>query len=182
MSSGAYRAAEDSALMREALAGYSGKVCLEIGAGNGGNLIELEERFEVVVGTDIILPDLDDWRAGADFVLSDAAGCFREGIFDLIFFNPPYLPSDQFQDPAVDGGKDGLEVPLRFLRQALVLLRKGGRVLVLVSGEKQRAEIVKELDRNGLVVRKVAEKRLFYETLSIYEGSAYSGREGLGFK
>lgn len=182
MSRGAYLASEDSALMRKALAGYAGDSCLEIGAGNGGNLVELEEKFGIVVGTDIVRPDADDWKRRADFVLADAAGCFREGIFDLVFFNPPYLPSEGVQDAAVDGGREGLDVPLRFLGEAIRALKVGGRVLVLVVGEKQAGAMIREFDSKGFASRKVVEKQLFYETLLVYEGSGRPASLTLGLR
>jgi release factor glutamine methyltransferase len=87
-----YLASEDSALLRSALGAYSGETCLEIGAGNGGNLLSLSERFDMVVGTDVVRPDMDDWKEkGPSYVLADGGSCLKDAAFDLVAFNPPYL-------------------------------------------------------------------------------------------
>lgn len=178
MSRGPYLASEDSALLRRVLRLYSGGACLEIGAGNGGNLIELSKSFELVAGTDVVRPDASDWReAGANYIVADAASCFRRRSFDLVAFNPPYLPSDGTTDRAVDGGTGGVEVALQFLREAMAVVREDGKILMLVSSENPIRELELECEAAGFTLRRVTESRLFYETLGIYEVSRR--RDGL---
>lgn len=166
-----YISSEDSALLRSALRGRAGGRCLEIGAGNTGGLVELSGRFEHAVGSDILKPEMGDWRdAGADFVLADRAGCFRDKIFDLVFFNPPYVPSDTIEDSAVDAGKED-DVPLAFLRDALRVVKDSGKVLMLVYGEKPSYELEGECERKGFQLAKVGETHVFYEDLSVYEAA-----------
>jgi release factor glutamine methyltransferase len=164
-----YIASEDSALLRSAVKGRSGSTCLEIGAGNGGNLVELSGSFELAVGTDIVRPDMRDWgRAGADYVLADRAECFGDRIFDLVVFNPPYLPSDRITDLAVDGGNEG-EVPLGFLREGLRVVKDTGKILLLLRDEEPINLFDIECRRRGFTLTKVASRHLFYESLSVYE-------------
>lgn len=173
MSSGPYVASEDSALLRSVLRGNSGRSCLEIGAGNAGNLVELSAGFDIAVGTDVVKPRMRDWReTGASYVLSDRASCFRSGSFDLVVFNPPYLPTDEVADVAVDGGRG--EIPLQFLKEALRAVKDSGRVLMLLNGETSLSAFEAECNRKGFALRKVAAKRLFYEELSVYEATAGS--------
>ena len=168
----AYLASDDSALLREKLRDRSGFSCLEIGAGNGGNLIELAARFELAVGTDLVRPEKLEWRSRpGDFVLADGASCFSDESFDLVAFNPPYLPSETIQDVAVDGGRGGIEVPLFFLKEALRVVKKGGRILMLLSSQNSVEEIRQECSKSSFKLSLVAEKRLFYEKLSVYEAS-----------
>jgi release factor glutamine methyltransferase len=177
MSSGAYLASEDSAALREALASHSGETCLEIGAGNGGNLKELCRRFGLVVGTDLVRPVARDWSsAGADYVIADGASCFRGRVFDLVAFNPPYVPSERIVDRAVDGGRDGVEVSLRFLRDALGAVKREGRILFLLSSDNPSDEFETECARRGFSMKSTSSKRLFYETLRIYEVSSRTDR------
>lgn len=164
-----YLASHDSALLRRALEGRSGAACLEIGCGNGGALVELSRRFGLAVGTDLVRPSAEDWKGVASVVLADCARCFRPGSFDLVAFNPPYLPSESIEDVAVDGGADGLEVPLRFLREAAVAVKERGAVVMLLSSENPMEKMEAECDRLGLEARKVAEQNLFEEVLSVYE-------------
>lgn len=149
--------------------GYSGSKCLEVGAGNGGNLVELLRKFEFVAGTDIVAPGMRDWsQEGAHYILADRGSCFRDGTFDLVIFNPPYLTTDGVIDVAVDGGKNG-EIPLSFLREALRVVKDTGKVLMLVNDESPLSEFERECTRRGFLLTKVAGRHLFYEDLSVYE-------------
>ena len=64
------------------------------------------------------------WPAWS-LILADAASCFMDGCFDLVAFNPPYVPSGKIEDVAVDGGAEGTEVALRFLEEALRVVEEG---------------------------------------------------------
>ncbi len=163
-----YVASEDSAFLRRQLNGLKGRRALEIGAGNGGNLIELAWGFELVVGTDLTRPSTIDWKAGADFVLTDLATCFRNEVFDLVVFNPPYLPSEEVDDRAVDAGKED-SVPLSFLREAFRVVSGSGKILFLVAGESSVKHFEKECARKGFRMRMLGREHLFYEELCVYE-------------
>ncbi len=166
-----YIASEDSALLREVLRAYSGGSALEIGAGNGGNLAVLAKGFETAVGTDIVMPGMTDWRTwGADFLMADGASCLRVGSFDLVAFNPPYLLAEVADDPSTEGGA-GLEVPMRFLREALRAVKRTGKIVMLLNDQAPIGEFGVECSRQGFRLAKVATKHLFFEELSVYEAS-----------
>ena len=170
MSASAYLASEDSELLRRALKKYDGAACLEIGSGNGGGLIDLSGRFALAVGTDVVKPSNRSWRqSGSDYILADAASCFRSGSFDLVAFNPPYVPSEDRADVAVDGGAGGEEVAIRFLLEAVRVLKRGGRIVMLLSSDNPVEPIKEVCESQGLAMKAVDSKHLFYETLSVYE-------------
>jgi methylase of polypeptide subunit release factors len=61
--------------------------------------------------------------------------CYKEK-FDIISFNPPYLPSeniplDRRADLALVGGEEGYEVAKNFLRSSNEYLKVGGKVIIL---------------------------------------------------
>jgi release factor glutamine methyltransferase len=170
MSSGTYLSSDDSVLLRSALGRYSGEACLEIGAGNGGGLIALAKSYGLTVGTDIQRPSDSSWRGDSvDFVLADAASCFRERSFELVAFNPPYLPSDGLEERTVDGGEGGVAVASHFLAQAMRVTKENGRIVVLLSSESVLAPIRRICDLNGFLMKHLESKHLFYENLSVYE-------------
>lgn len=164
-----YLPAEDTFLLRDALKPFSGGSCLEIGFGSGAVLASVSERFALAVGTDVA--PLEDAKLATgprvELLLADRAACFRDGVFDLVFFNPPYLPSATIEDKAVDGGPTGVEVPMIFLEEGLRVLREGGTIVALLSTEGDLESFLSHCDNLGLEVETVAEKRLFYETLSV---------------
>jgi release factor glutamine methyltransferase len=170
-----YLASEDSALLRRELQPYAGKACLEIGAGNGGNLVALAKSFKIAVGTDVERPGMTDWStAGGDFVLCDRASCFRNGTFDLVAFNPPYLRSDGIDDRAIDGGKEG-QVPLAFMREALRVVKDSGRILMLLTDGNPVDRFEEECRQRGFELVRSAGKHMFYEELSVYEARRAAG-------
>ncbi len=75
---------------------------------------------------------------GVEVVRTDLYAGLK-GPFDLIVFNPPYLPTaeneriDDWLEYALDGGPDGREVIRRFAAGLHGILHQYGRVLLLVS-------------------------------------------------
>jgi release factor glutamine methyltransferase len=168
MSGAHYLASEDSALLRKALQGYSGERCLEIGAGNGGNLLELSKRFRLVVGTDLVRPSMSDWReAGANFILADCASCLRDSVFDLVAFNPPYIVGDVENDAAVEGGRN-LEVPKSFLLEGLRAVRRGGSIVFLLNDDANTEEFRHICSGMGFELERTVSEREFFEELTVY--------------
>ncbi len=186
---GAYFSSSDSELLRGALRGYGGETSLEIGSGNGGTLLELAKRFRIAAGTDLVKPAfrMPVNRGNVDFVLADRASCFRDSAFDLVVFNPPYVPSEGVEDGAVDGGKDGVEVPLTFLEEALRVTKPTGRIVMLLSSHNPVEKFETLCAQRGLEMRLGASKALFYEKLFVYiirraePDSEHSLRRGIGF-
>lgn len=158
-----YLASDDSNLIRRVLKRYSGECCLEIGAGNGGNLLELEKTFELAVGTELLRPE----RA-SNLVLADRATCFRNSVFDLVALNPPYLPSNRIEDITIDGGRDGIEVPLSFLEEAIRVVKPTGKVVMLLSNYNPLEKFKEICAENGLKMTLIESEDLFYERLSLY--------------
>jgi len=172
MSGETYISSEDSTLLRSALQGLSGGSCLEIGAGNCGNLIELRKGFDLVVGTDLVRPATSDWRGkGIEFVLTDAASCLRPGTFDLVAFNPPYLAAEVSDDRAVEGG-EGLEIPKAFLREALRTVKRTGKIVFLLNDEADACRFEEMCTEKSFVLTRLAARRVFFEELAVYSAAA----------
>jgi len=165
-----YVPSDDTALLIRALSSTWGGSFLEIGFGSGAVLQTLPPRFSAVVGTDIIpLGQARVAKGSAEVFLADRASCFRDGTFDVVAFNPPYLPSESVQDAAVDGGRGGVEVPIGFLDDALRVVKAEGRILVLLSDHGDLEEFLAHCLASGLSVHEAARARLFYESLVVYE-------------
>jgi release factor glutamine methyltransferase len=166
-----YAYSDDSQLMAVALSQLEqGESFLEIGVGNGGNQRIVAGKFSLVVGTDIIdLREIKQYNPASEFIIADRATCFRNSVFDVVAFNPPYVPSETIIDKTVDGGPNGIEVPLEFLRSAVEAVKKSGKILILLSSDDAMPIFQEFCMKNNLNSKKIAEKKLFFETLAIFE-------------
>jgi len=166
-----YSPREDSALLRDAISlveRVGEGAFLEIGCGSTINLKGLGTRFGLVVGTDLLpLEVMKQLRNQREFELvrTDRAACFREGVFDLVAFNPPYLPSDAIRDRTVDGGRGGLEVPAMFLLDARRVKKANGKIVMILSGENSFDEFGSICEKVRLKYTILLEKDLFFERL-----------------
>jgi len=111
---------------------------LEIGTGSAIIAVELA-GVTGVVATDINPhAALCAREKGIDVVRGDLLSGIR-GIFDLILFNPPYLPTfpedriDDWFEYALDGGIHGRDVIGRFAKDVSRVLAPDGRILLLIS-------------------------------------------------
>jgi release factor glutamine methyltransferase len=108
--------------------------------GTGSGMIAADiARITRVVATDINPHAvLCAGNVGIEVVRTDLFAGIR-GPFDLILFNPPYLPTqpeermDDWLEYALDGGESGRAVIERFARNVGDVLAPEGRILLLVS-------------------------------------------------
>ena len=93
--------------------------------------------------------------------------------FDLIIFNPPYLPEDELGDKesrrATSGGKKGDEIILRFLKYANKFLEEKGIILMVISSLTPKKKINKMLKEKKLEKKVVSEEKLFFEKLEVWK-------------
>ena len=175
-----YLPSEDSILLANCLKDYSGNIALDIGVGSGIITRALCENFKKVVGTDLEFEILKCNKKlkneeGFELVCADAASVFKDNIFDLVVSNPPYLPEDydnegmKIHDEAIYGGKSGIEVTLKIIKSSLATLKREGKLLIIVSSLSDIARLQELLELLNLNMKKIVEKRLFFETLSAVE-------------
>jgi release factor glutamine methyltransferase len=90
-----------------------------------------------------------------------------KGKFDVIVFNPPYVPSEELKWMEVDGGEEGREVIDRFLSQFPKHLGEKGVCLLLVSSLNGIEDIQTRLRTRHFQTRVVASLKLSFEALHI---------------
>ena len=168
-----YLPSDDSIFLANTVSRYHGILALEIGTSSGTILRELSKNFRVVVGTDIDFYSLKHMlmmSRNESVICCDAASALHNVKFDLIVSNPPYLPNNiNHVDKTVDGGPTGIEVSIHFLTSALDKLTGDGKILFLFSNLSDTCKLDRFIAKNNLVMKKIAQKDLFYETLQIIE-------------
>ncbi|MCK9596101.1 methyltransferase [Candidatus Pacearchaeota archaeon] len=143
---------------------------LEIGCGSGIQLKTLKEaglKKENIFSCDINSEAVKHCKTlGFSSVKSDLFKNIKEK-FDLIVFNPPYLPEDK-REPrdsrvATTGGKKGSEIINKFLQQAKKHLTKDGKIILLTSS------LTKGIKWNNYKKKLLGKKKLFFEELKVWE-------------
>ncbi len=170
-----YPPREDTYLLIECIEPKAGQRILEMGCGSGLLSLHCAKVGAIVVAVDINQKAIDCTRANlelnhlqAQLVRSDLFSD-AEGRFDLILFNPPYLvgTGEDTLDKSWAGGKDGVQILDRFLREAPDHLAPGGLVIVLLSSMMKEAPLTSAL--SAFKRRRLGSKRLFFEELWVEE-------------
>ena len=140
---------------------------LDMGTGSGILAKTALENTE-----DVLAVDIDEdavryaTRQGINARKSDLFSNVN-GKFDVIIFNPPYLPSSKYKDIALDGGKRGYEVIERFLKDAGKYLNKNGIILLLYSSLSKPRRIKDIIKENGLIEEILEDKKVAFEKLYV---------------
>ena len=89
--------------------------------------------------------------------------------FNLIIFNPPYLPESKY-DKKLDttGGKQGYETIISFLNQATSHLLPNSEILLLFSSFSKPNIIKQKAKELGYKYKLLSKKKLFFEELYVY--------------
>jgi release factor glutamine methyltransferase len=145
---------------------------LEVGTGSGLIAAELA-GMTGVVATDINPhATLCARKKGVEVVQSDLF-CGIRNSFDLILFNPPYLPTqpeeriNDWLEHALDGGETGRVVIERFSEQVGSVLAPGGRILLLISSLTGLPEVRDLFFRAGFISEIELRKKIEDETLYV---------------
>ena len=149
---------------------------LEIGTGCGVIAKRIAERARCVIATDKNPRAVENAKLnGVEAIMGDLFADL-DSQFDLIIFNPPYLPSGRdvpsdWQTHAWDGGPSGREVIVRFLSQVGNYLTQKGRVLLVISSITGYKEVTKLMHAQFGIVKAIAERKFFFETLYVVLGA-----------
>ncbi|MDK2849894.1 MAG: release factor glutamine methyltransferase [Candidatus Woesearchaeota archaeon] len=153
------------------------KKVLEMGCGPAEVLTMLSQKFPSLefTGADInrdalkvAKENIRKTKTKIKIIHSDLFSNIDEK-FDLILFNPPYLPHDkEFFDESLHGGPRGNETSIRFLKEATDHLNKNGRIILLTSSVSHPEEILNYAKGLGFAVQKIKDEKLFFEVLTTY--------------
>lgn len=180
-----YEPAEDSFLLADAALedAEPGMSILEIGAGSGFVSAVLRAN---VKGVRVFATEINPHAAlcakanGVEVILTDLFKGIKPGsggpFFDLILFNPPYLPTSEDEkvpgwlNYAFDGGASGRETLDRFLDEVRNYLKPGGKILVLISSITGLEAVKERMIKKGFEVDVVRRKKVSFEELMVVRG------------
>ncbi len=175
-----YEPSEDSFLLAEAALSEikDSESILEVGCGSGiiSAVIKTNTKAKIV-GIDINpYAAVCTKENGIDVIRGDLLNAIK-GKFDMIIFNPPYLPTTKEESTkdwinvALDGGYDGRRIILRFLEEAGNHLAENGRILMLVSSLTGKDEVKSKMRAMNYAVEDLIQERFMFEQLTVIKGT-----------
>ncbi|MFA6329497.1 MAG: HemK2/MTQ2 family protein methyltransferase [Candidatus Micrarchaeia archaeon] len=183
-----YEPSDDSELMVEAARKFAFGKVLDLGCATGVFGIACAQRKEVssVVCADLNPSAVEIARKNAalngvekkmSFAQTDLFSAFEKGakneLFDVIGFNPPYLPTTPAErvhgtlNLAFDGGKSGRKITDLFLKSFDRHLAQGGVLILLQSSLSGIGKTIAILEKKGFEVEKLPSKKFFFEEICV---------------
>jgi len=180
-----YQPAEDSKLLADAVAERidGGERALDVGTGSGYVAARMRDAGAEAVGADLNPHACRQAaEAGVPAVRADLTSAFRDGAFDAVTFNPPYLPTeperewDDWMERALSGGEDGRAAIDPFLDDVARVLAPDGAAYLLVSSLTDPDAVRERAAANGLVSEEIASESHPFETLLVVAFVRADGR------
>lgn len=172
-----YSPREDSFLLEKEVKKYAkGKTFLDIGSGSG-----IQAKAALSAGaTSVLATDINQEavinlkKQGINGIKSNLFSDIKtKEKFDIIAFNPPYLPKDNREDKesalATTGGKEGDEIILKFLKQVKNYLSKNGVILLVVSSLTPKEKIEDIIKKQKMKKEILSKEKLFFEELQVWK-------------
>ena len=174
-----YQPAEDSYLLQKFVRQFAIGRVLDMGTGSGIQgltAIEVPSVREVVAvdsnPTAVEALNAEIEKKKLRKIKARQGNLFEhlEGSFNVIIFNPPYLPQDKgIEDAALYGGKKGWEISERFFKDASSHMFPEGVILFLFSSLTKKQKIEEILEHNLLQWEELDEEKIAFETLYVYK-------------
>ena len=160
-----YPPSEDTFFLADYIKNEKGESALDIGTGSGYLAALLEESFSFVVGTDLSFNVLKKQKYfTTNTICCNGADALNQQ-FDLVICNMPYLNTDEVSDVRTDGGKDGLEIPIKIIDSAKSRIKLGGKFIYVTSSLSDFKKLISYTKLEGFDVSILAKKKLFFEEL-----------------
>ncbi len=172
-----YQPAEDSQLLAQTASDHIPEDALVLDVGTGSGYVA--EHVHTVTGATVVGVDVNPQACkqarnrGVPTVRGDLLSPFRDEVFDVVCFNPPYLPTPadaewgDWMERALSGGEDGRAVIDPFLDSVGRVLRPDGVVYVLISSLTGEDEVRNRAQSVGFDVETVAEESHPFEKLLV---------------
>jgi len=171
-----YQPSDDTNLILSNIKKFAKGSVLDMGTGTGALAREAHLHCSNVTAVDInpkaITYAKENSPKTIKFVESDLFTNVKDQ-FELIIFNPPYLPEDKREDVgsalATTGGKQGFEIIERFLEDANNYLTPDGQILLLFSSLTNKDKVDELITKNLYGFKMVETKMLsMFEQLYLY--------------
>ncbi|BDB97684.1 HemK2/MTQ2 family protein methyltransferase [Saccharolobus caldissimus] len=172
-----YEPAEDTELLLNIIKVNKNEKVIDLGSGTG-----ILGIYALKLGARVIFIDINPYATlstlcslkindinsySYEVINCNLLTCFRDYTFDVVIFNPPYLPFEEYSEwigYSWSGGKGGIEVIGKFLQQV-----KARRIYTLYSSLSDEDTIWDMLKERRYIATKKYEKVIGYERLVALE-------------
>lgn len=181
-----YDPAEDTFLLIESIKVDQKNNVLELGTGCGLIGLECARRGAYVISTDVnsyaVALTRHNYKKNRNRLIGTMQ--VRLGnlfsvvknweIFDIILFNPPYLPTSEEEkvggwfDIATNGGKDGLLMIKRFIQGVRKYISDNGHVYFVFSSLLNRSKLEEFIIKEEFNYEVVTSRIFDFEKIDIY--------------
>ena len=184
-----YDPAEDTFLLLESIDVKKGDSVLEIGTGCG--IIALNSAR---IGANVICSDINFFATAlAKHNYQKNKGLIKGQFevrcgdlfnvvkmhekFDVIIFNPPYLPKNRndftgglgWLDVSINGGTDGLLLTKRYIEELKYHLKRHGKAYFVFSSLSDRKKLENILTKANFKYKIVKSQKFLDETIDVYQ-------------
>lgn len=170
-----YEPREDSKLIIENMEVKKGEDVLDIGTGSGILSLIASDKAKTVLGVDLNGKAVKIARKnaklnGMENIKFKVSDLFQniDNKFDVILFNPPYLPTEG-ENKIWSGGKNGRELIEEFSTKFGDYLKGKGRIYIVFSSLTDEAKIKKLFESKGFKVKRIAKRKVPWESLIVFE-------------
>ncbi|MHA1310442.1 MAG: HemK2/MTQ2 family protein methyltransferase [Candidatus Helarchaeota archaeon] len=177
-----YEPCDDSFLFAENLEINKGDFVLEVGTGCGLLSIIAAARGAHVISIDIspiaIKCALKNSRLNKvenriNFLVGNLLNPLIPYCFDVIIFNPPYLPGTCDKSDLLakswSGGEKGNEIILEFLEMVDNYVHLKSRILIIISSLSRPKEIFETIKNKSMEFKILKEEKYFFEKIMLIE-------------
>lgn len=181
-----YNPSDDSELLLKVIEVSPDETFLEMGTGSGIVAIHAAKLEAKVTAVDANPHAVECARrnAAANGVRIEVlqSDLFEKvvGVYDVIAFNPPYLPgaatSTSWLEKAWSGGNEGSEVAVRFLDEAWRHLSPGGRIYIILSSVGGLMSVLKAT-KERYSTEMIEERHMLFESIYAHKLRLRSSRE-----
>lgn len=169
---GVYEPGEDSELLARSLEIKKGEKVLDMGTGSGAlGLLAAKENAEV---TAVDIKNRAVKIAGKNAEINGIeinvkkSNLFNnvKNSYDVIIFNPPYLPVEK-EDKIWSGGKDGSNLIRRFAKEVSGYLKPNGKIFMVISSLTGPEKIKEIFQENGFEIEVKDRSKIPFEELVV---------------
>ena len=164
-----YPPSEDTFFLADHIKNEKGESALDIGSGSGYLSSILKESFSLVIGTDILFNVLKKRNYYTENIICCSGADVINHQFDLIVCNMPYLNTDDISDVRTDGGKSGLEIPMKIIDSAKSCIKLEGKFIYVTSSLSDFKKLISYTKLAGFDTNVLAKKKLFFEQLILVQ-------------